>query len=205
MKCPFCGNDISNNTVYCPSCGQTVQNASNEASVNNYWKDNNAAITKADKDQKAREAHLISENRKQRSATFMRLVLVVSILAALVLIVLVKNANNQKTLEAIHQSMIGNEYYDTSEGSYWVGASMDRRVVTITDEDTLKFVEGYYRSYTNSQGTTSWEEKEIYRTDTFSYELSISFWGEVTIHFAGAEFEVYIRDDDGTVWRINMY
>ena len=62
MKCPFCGNDISNNTVYCPSCGQTVQNASNEASVNNYWKDNNAAITKADKDQKARERASLSAN-----------------------------------------------------------------------------------------------------------------------------------------------
>lgn len=205
MKCPFCGNDISNITMFCPSCGQAVQKSSNESSVNDYWKDNNTAITKADKDLKEREAHLISEKNKRISATFMRLLLIIFILAAFVLFVLGKNVNNQNTLEDIHQSMIGEEYYDASEGFYWVGSSMDCRVVTITDEDTLKFVEGYYSSYTNSQGTTSWEEKEIYETNTFSYNLSISFWGDVTIHFAGAEFEVYINEDSGAVWGIDMY
>lgn len=206
MNCPFCYKEVAESTVFCPHCGQTIsQTSSSSASFNSYWKDNNDAAQKVNSKQKAQAAQIASDKNKRRSATLFRFIFVCAVICAIILFVVVKNANNQKALEFAHESMIGEQYGDTSEGSYWVGSSLDRRVVTITDDDTLEFVEGYYRSYKNDQGTTSWEEKEVYRTDTFSYELSISFWGEVTIHFAGAEFEVYINEDDGSVRGINLY
>ena len=205
MKCPFCNNDMADSIVFCPHCGQAIsQTSSSSTSFNSYWKDNIEAAQKTNSKQKAQAAQIASAKSKRRSATFFRFIFVCAVICAIVLFVVTKNASNQKALEFAHESMIGEQYGDTSQGSYWVGSSLDRRVVTITDENTLKFVEGYYRSYTNSQGTTSWEEKEVYRTDTFTYELSISFWGDVTIHFAGSEFEVYINDD-GSVRGIDLY
>lgn len=206
MKCPFCGNEVENTSTFCPSCGQAItQTTHNATSVNNYWSDSNDVVSKADKAQKERAAKLATEQSKRRSSALLRVILVASILAALVIVVIAKNSSNQKALEYAHSSMIGEEYGDTSEGSYWVGSSLDRRVVTIIDDSTLKFVEGNYRSYMNDQNNVCWSVNEIDRTDTFSYELSISFWGEVTIHFAGAEFEVYINEEDGSVRGINLY
>ena len=206
MKCPFCGNEVENVSTFCPNCGQAItQTTHNTTSVSNYWNDSNDVVSKADKAQKERAAKLASEQSKRRSSALLRVILVGSILAALIIAVVAKNASNQKALEYAHNSMIGEEYGDTSEGSYWVGSSLDRRVVTIIDDNTLKFVEGNYRSYMNDQNNVCWSVNEIDRTDTFSYELSISFWGEVTIHFAGAEFEVYINEDDGSVRGINLY
>lgn len=206
MKCPFCGNEVENTSTFCPSCGQAItQMTHNTTSVNSYWSDSNDVVSKADKAQKERAAKLANEQSKRRSSALLRVILVGSILTALIIAVIAKNSSNQNALEYAHNSMIGEEYGDTSEGSYWVGASLDRRVVTIIDDNTLKFVEGNYRSYMNDQNNVCWSVNEIDRTDTFSYELSISFWGEITIHFAGAEFEVYINEEDGSVRGINLY
>lgn len=206
MKCPFCGKEVENTSTFCPHCGQAISQTTHNATlVNNYWNDSNDVVSKADKAQKERAAKLATEQSKRRSNAFLRVILVASILVTLVIIVIAKNASNQKALEYAHSSMIGEEYGDTSEGSYWVGSSLDRRVVTIIDDNTLKFVEGNYRSYMNDQNNICWSVNEIDRTDTFSYELSVSFWGEITIHFAGAEFEVYINEEDGSVRGINLY
>lgn len=206
MKCPFCNKEVAEATIFCLHCGQRIlQTSSSSASFNSYWKDNNDAAQKIDSKQKAQEAQNVSDKNKRRFATFCHVIFVCAVICVIILFVVVKNINNQKALEVAHKSMIGEQYGDINANSYWVGSSLDRRVITITDENTLEFVEGYYRSYQNDQGTTSWEEKEVYRTDTFLYELSISFWGEVSIHFAEAEFEVYINKDDGSVRGVNLY
>lgn len=208
MKCPFCNKEVAESTVFCPYCGQTIsQTSSSSASFNSYWKDNNDAAQKVNSKQKAQAAQIASDKNKRRSATIFRFIFVCAVICAIILFVVVKNANNQKALEVAHESMIGEQYEDWKDPYWdWVeSSSAERRVVTITDDDTLEFVEGDYSSYKNDQGIISWEEKEIYKTDTFSYELSISFWGEVTIHFSGEEFEVYINEDDGSVRWIKLY
>ena len=50
----------------------------------------------------------------------------------------------------------------------------------------------------------SWSENEIYETATYAYDLSISFWGKVSILINGETYEVNL-DDDGSVRSINFY
>lgn len=118
--------------------------------------------------------------------------------AAIVCMVLAKIANNEKKLQAIHEIMIGETYDDVRENAYWVGESCDRRVATITGYGSLDFEEGNYKSYTDSAGNTAWRTNEIYRTATYSYELSISFTGKIYMHVGGGKFEVELTEE-GTV------
>ena len=134
MKCPFCGNKVENTSTFCPNCGQAItQMTHNTTSVSNYWSDSNDVVNKADKAQKERAVKLANEQSKRRSAALLRVILVGSILAALIIAVIAKNSSNQNALEYAHNSMIGEEYGDTSEGSYWIGLSLDRRIVTFID------------------------------------------------------------------------
>lgn len=205
MKCPVCGKELDEKTIFCPNCGQAIsQPDTSSASFNSYWNENNAASQKHITEQKEKAAEVLSEIRKKRTATFFRFVILCIAICVIALFAVVKNSNNKQALSAAHESMIGKTYSDTSASSFWVGDSCDRKIVTITDEETLEYTKGNYRSHMSESNKLSWSENEIYETATYAYDLSISFWGKVSILINGETYEVNL-DDDGSVRSINFY
>ena len=76
MKCPVCGKELDEKTIFCPNCGQAIsQPDTSSASFNNYWNENNAASQKHITEQKEKAAEVLSEIRKKRTATFFRFVI----------------------------------------------------------------------------------------------------------------------------------
>ena len=205
MKCPVCGKELDEKNIFCPNCGQAIsQPNTSSASFNNYWNENNAASQKHVTEQKEKAAEALSEIRKKRIATFLRVVILSIVICVIVLFVVVKNSNNKKKLSAVHESMIGKTYNDTSASSFWAGDSCDRTIVTIIDEEMLEYTEGNYRSHLSESNKLNWIENEIYETATYTYELSISFFGKISILINGETYEVN-QDDDGSVKNIVFY
>lgn len=205
MKCPYCKSEITDGELFCPVCGQSISAKSlGVQSTQAYWAEYEKKVDKDISHARSVKAQTKSKNRKARNATVVCVALCCAIIAAIVCMVLANISSNEKKLEAIHIIMIGETYDDVRENAYWVGESCDRRVATITDFDTLEFEEGNYKSYTDSSGNTAWSTNEIYRTATYSYELSITFTGKIYMHVGGGKFEVELTED-GAVWAIRFY
>lgn len=205
MKCPVCGKELDGKTIFCPNCGQAIsQPDTSSASFNSYWNENNAASQKHITEQKEKAAEVLCEIRKKRTATLFRFVILCIAICVIALFAVVKNSNNKQALSAAHESMIGKTYSDTSASTFWVGDLCDRKIVTITDEETLEYTKGSYRSHMSESNKLSWSENEIYEKAAYAYDLSILFLGEVSILINGETYEVNL-DDDGSVRSINFY
>lgn len=205
MKCPVCGNKLDEQNIFCPNCGQAIsQSDTSSASFNNYWNGHNAASQKHITEQKEKAAEVLSGIRKKRTATFFRFVILCIAICVIALFAVAKNSNNKQALSTAYESMIGKTYSDTSASTFFVGDSCDRKIVTITDTKTLEYTKGNYRSHLSESNKLSWSENEIYETATYAYDLSISFWGKVSILINGETYEVNL-DDDGSVSSINFY
>lgn len=213
MKCPVCGKELDEKTIFCPNCGQAIsQPDTSSASFNSYWNENNAASQKHITEQKEKAAEVLSEIRKKRTATFFRFVILCVAICAIVFFVIAKKIYNQQVLTTVHESMIGKTYSDEiniAAKSWWIiepGESYDRLIVTIIDTETLEYTKGNYRFHLDSVDgdyKTSWSENEIYETATYPYDLAISFWGKVSILIDDEIYEVEL-DDNGSVSSINF-
>lgn len=205
MKCPICGKKLEEIATFCPNCGQNISHFdTSSASFNNYWNENNMASQKHIFEQKEKEAEALSKIRKKRMVKLTRFAIICIAICVVVLFALVKNSNNKQILSVVHESMIGQKYSDTSDYAFFVGDSCDRIIVTILDEETLEYTEGNYRSHMSESNKLSWSENEIYETATYTYDLSISFWGKVSILINGETYEVTLNDD-GSVYSIIFY
>lgn len=213
MKCPVCGKELEEKTIFCPNCGQAISQPDiSSDSFNSYWNENNVASQKQITAQKEKAAEVLSEIRKKRTTRFFRFVILCVAICAVALFIIIKNSNNRQTLSAAHESMLGKTYSDEiniAAKSWWIiepGKSYDRLIVTIIDSETLEYTKGNYRFQLDNiddHYKTTWNENEIYETTTYSYELSISFWGKVSILINGETYEVNL-DDDGSVRSINF-
>ena len=208
MECPFCKKDINESAIFCPNCGQLLENNLRFQSVDNYWDDINTKTKKEIENHEREIYEKKKSKRKVRAKKFFKVffVCLVILILSCTVYVLIKNHNtkNANKLNHINESMIGHTYSETSLGAFSVGESLDRRIVTIIDNDSLTFLEGNYRSYLDDQNKLNWNENEIYQNETYSYELSISFFGKVNIYINGKEYEVNIDDDD-SVSSIDLY
>lgn len=205
MKCPYCKNEINDSERFCPICGQSLSKQVNEnLSTQVYWEEYQKKTSSDISYTKTIAAQTKSHNRKARNATVTCVALCCAVIGAIILLVMLRINSNNSKLAAVHESMIGETYDDVRENAFWVGESCDRRVATITGCSSLDFEEGNYKSYTDSAGNTAWRTNEIYRTATYSYELSISFTGKIYMHVGGGKFEVELTED-GSVWAIRFY
>lgn len=63
MECPFCKKDINESAVFCPNCGQLLENNLRFQSVDNYWDDIN---TKTKKEIENHEREIYEKKKSKR-------------------------------------------------------------------------------------------------------------------------------------------
>ena len=64
MICPYCNNEISDDTQFCPKCGQTIIKKNDfEETSSGYWNKMRKEVVKNDKQRIAAEKENIKERR----------------------------------------------------------------------------------------------------------------------------------------------
>lgn len=205
MRCPYCNCELSAESKFCDKCGQELRTVADSSQTSkNYWEDYQKKVEKEVLLDREMVAQTKKQNRKARNATIICITICLAILAAIAFLIVSKNKANKKILENIHEQMVGQEYDDSEDNILWHGDDTDRCIITILSEDQLEFIEGNYKMLLDDDNHITWTENEIYRKETHTYSLSISFFGKVSIAIQGRDYEVEIWDD-GSVRMIHVY
>ncbi len=174
-----------------------------------YWQENNEIAKKENAKWKSDEKKRVAENRKKLASGSFKLVLWLLIFVSAAMFVMYRKAENRKTLEAVQAGMIGQTYSDLDSQIYFGGEEHERKIVTITDENMLKYTSGSYKAHVfkNSDGKwgSDWERVSVYDNElAYPYKLKISLLGKVTIEIDGETYKVSLKDDK-TVEDIYFY
>ena len=205
MKCPYCKNEVNDSELFCTVCGQALSGQThNGKSTQVYWEEYQKKSDKEVSHSRVMTELTKKQNRKARNAIFICVFICCAILCTIAILIISKNMTNKKVLEDIHEQMIGKVYYDSEDNILWSGDDTDRCVITILDQDQLEFIEGNYKMRLDSGNHMTWTENEIYQNETYTYSLSISFFGKVFITIQGEKYEVDVWDD-GSVNMIHIY
>lgn len=204
MQCPYCGETINTNVQYCPKCGQSLETARNDKATDSYWEqvgNDNSANTK---EKNEREARFVSEQKAQLRKKLITAIFVAAAILIVIITVNSINKTNQAKLSGYYQSMIGNTYSDSNKGMFTYGESVERRLVIIQDDSTLKYQEGTYIARQNSSGHGfTWAENNVSSPVTYEYTLSIGLTGKVKLNFNNRSCPVYLEEDK--VRSIDLY
>ena len=211
MICPYCKKECSSNVDFCPNCGQQIISSNRDGSskVDGYWKEVNKSAAEEQTRYQTAAAQEARETRAKRNKVLLAIIVlaVISLLA----VVLISNhsQNNAQKLQFARDSMIGETYSDHDGGfALFNGDKKNRIIVEILDGNNLKYSRGNYtfrlKETTSGGHSISWTENDIYETATYTYELSISFFGEMTITINGDTYDISVSDD-GTVSGIIFY
>lgn len=131
MICPYCNNEISDDTQFCPKCGQTIIKKNDfEETSSGYWNKMRKEVVKNDKQRIAAEKENIKEKRKRRNKICVGIISVLGIVAIGIFVgsglkekadivssgVTTENENNEK--QSIEKSST-NTTADTYDLSVW--------------------------------------------------------------------------------------
>lgn len=211
MICPYCKKECSPNAEFCPNCGQSIlsSNGDGGSKVDGYWQE----VNKSTAEDQTRYQTAVAKEAKETRVKRNRIILSIIVLAviSLVAVVLISShsQNNAQKLKFAQNSMIGETYSDHDGGfALFNGDKNNRIIVEILDNNKLKYSRGNYTfrlKETASGGhSISWTENAIYEAETYTYEMSISFFGKMTITINGKTYDVSVSDD-GTVSGIVFY
>lgn len=211
MICPYCKKETSTDVDFCPNCGQMIlqSKVDGTSKVDGYWQE----VNKSTAEDQTRYQTAVAKEAKETRAKRIRIILSIIVLAiiSLVAVVLISShsQNNAHKLQFAQNSMIGETYSDHDGGfALFNGDKKNRIIVEILDHNKLKYSRGNYTfrlKETASGGhSISWTENEIYEAETYTYQLSISFFGKMTITINGKTYDVSVSDD-GTVSGIVFY
>lgn len=215
MRCPFCKRNIGTSEIFCPYCGQTIKDSSDNTDyTNKYWREVNA-LNNANENERLRAIRRAKAEAQARTASITRKITIATALIAIVvvavsLVIFQLNTHSQKKLEIVRADAIGNTYSDTSGSSVmWHGDERVRVTVTFINENTLTYTRGSYTLHISSKEgggyLTEWSQNEIYETNDYEYTFSTSLFGKITLEFNEKRYDVKIDDDDGTIYSIEFY
>ena len=195
MICPYCKKEVQLEDVFCPECGQIVQNSGKQERSDAYWKVINREDTerfrtdKSYNDEMKRSRSLL-RNKKAVAAAVLLLVIGVVCLCTFrymqfndQMIAEVRSNLIGKTMTATsnHMEGLGSIYYE-----YWQ--------LTFLSDGTVRY------AYIETAGPAESDEKPKYQ-GTYSYTISRSLTGKYTILVDGATYELEVSGDN-VPWRI---
>lgn len=127
MNCPFCGKEITDNSVFCPECGQSLTNSKQSENVNEYWAKVQQENKKAETEHKEEIKKIEDEKKSKRHMFLVGLLICAIVVGIAVYVGVVAPAN--KYNNAISQYNSGNyaeskalflELDDYKDSTEWV-------------------------------------------------------------------------------------
>lgn len=190
MKCPYCNKEISDTSIFCPECGQSVNQEQKSSASENYWS------TVANDDKKRNQEYLKSATRQRSEANTQktkRLAVFISLIAliavALFATVSITNANNAE-LEAVKANLPGKELkcsYSQTEAGFWIHYYY--YTLKFNSDGTLN----YY--YLTTVGPAEKDEVPTLK-GTYTYTITRNILGDYFITFGNESFTMTVSDDN---------
>lgn len=177
--------------------------------VDGYWHEVNKSAAENQTRYQNAVAKEVKEIKAKRQKIILSIIAFAVIAVLTVVFVVSHNQSNTQKLQFAQDSMIGETYSDHDGGfALFNGDKKNRIIVEILDDNRLKYSRGnntFRLKETASGGhSISWTENDIYETATYTYDMSISFFGKMTITINGDTYEISVSDD-GTVSGIIFY
>lgn len=190
MKCPYCNKEISDTSIFCPECGQGVNQEQKSSTSENYWN------TVADDDKRRNQEYLKTATRQRSEANAQKtkkLAVIISVIAlvaaALFVTVSITNANNAE-LEAVKANLPGKELkcsYSRTETGFWIHYYY--YTLKFNSDGTLN----YY--YLTTVGPAERDEVPTLK-GTYTYTITRNILGDYFITFGGESFTMTVSDDN---------
>ena len=189
MNCPYCNKKISDDTKFCPHCGQTVS-VSSSKSVENYW----STVNKEDKQRSAEYGAVIDEKARiantRRTKAIVTAVIIIAVVAGVIFGFVNLQNSGEKTLSEVKAKLPGESFTYTSsqmESGFWIHYYYYR--LDFKDDGQLDYY--YLTTVGPKESDDSFELR-----GTYSYNISRSIFGKYSISFAGESFELKVSEDD---------
>lgn len=189
MKCPYCNKQISDNTQFCPHCGQSVSIIKSNNSVDKYWNE----VNKEDVKRSAQYGAVMSEKDKiandRRTKTIVTTVLVIIFLLGGIIWFISIQSNSNAKLEEVKQQLPGNTYtcsYSQTESGFWIHYYYYK--LEFKDDQV-----DYY--YLTTVGPP--EDGEDYElVGTYNYNVTRSMFGKYVINVNGKSFTLEVDEEE---------
>lgn len=190
MNCPYCNKQISDNTQFCPHCGQTVSNGNNSNKVNSYWD----KVNQEDKKRSSEYGAVMKEkaqikNSLRAKAIIIAIVIIGVAVAGIIAFVNIQADSSQK-LEQVKKELPGNTYdcsYSQMEAGFFIHYYFYK--LKINNDGTLDY---YYLTTVGPKD----EDDEYELKGTYSYEVSRSIFGKYEIKTNGESFTLNVDDEN---------
>lgn len=190
MKCPYCNKEISDTSIFCAECGQSIKQEQKSSTSENYW-------SMVVNDDKCRNQEYLKTATRQRSETntqrTKRLAVIISLIAlvavSLFAAVSITNANNTE-LEAVKSNLPGKELkcsYSQTEAGFWIHYYY--YTLKFNSDGTLN----YY--YLTTVGPAKKDEVPTLK-GTYTYTITRNILGDYFITFGNESFTMTVSDDN---------
>lgn len=190
MICPYCNKEIDDGLRFCPECGQEITDNSGEAISNLYWNAIDKEENERERQYRKKMEHNQKKEREKRQESMIRTVIAAAAILAIICGFLqIHNyqitmtgqiaerlAGKKFTAHASHMEGLGNIYHE-----YWQ--------LTFKDNHSLEY------AYIKTLGPREKDEQPVYK-GTYSYRLSMSIFGNYTVHANGATYKLEVNKDN---------
>lgn len=190
MKCPYCNNEISDASIFCPECGQSVNKEQHTTTSENYWS------TVANDNEKRNQEYLKTATKQRKEANTQKtkkMAVVISLIAivavSLFVAISITNANKAE-LEEVKTNLPGRELkcsYSRTEAGFWIHYYY--YTLKFNSDDTLD----YY--YLTTVGPVEKDEVPTLQ-GTYTYTITRNILGDYFITFDNKSFTMKISDDN---------
>lgn len=160
--------------------------------------------------QRERYAAELNAREKKKKAKITAIILFSSVAAivVMVMIAIFSASSNEEKLSMAAESVIGKTYEDIIEvpsGTLFGPYHPEIKVLSFNDDGTVD----YSHSVGNYTVGSNYEIVNTYESGTFRYEMTVDFFGRITVHVyrtSGAEYTFSVKTKhDGTVSDIELY
>ncbi len=190
MKCPYCNKKIADTSIFCPECGQSVNQEQKSSTSESYWS------TVANDGKRRNQEYLKTAMRQRSEANAQKaktLAVIISLFAliavALFATVRITNTNNAE-LETVKVNLPGKELkcsYSQTEAGFWIHYYY--YTLKFNSDGTLN----YY--FLTTVGPAEKDEVPMLK-GTYTYTITRNILGDYFISFNNESFTMTVSDDN---------
>ncbi len=190
MRCPYCNKKISDTSIFCLECGQSIKQEQKVSTSETYWNTIANDDRKRNQEYQKTAMRQRSEANTQRTKTLAVIIVLISlVVVSLFAVVSITNANNAK-LEAVKATLPGKELkcsYSQTEAGFWIHYYY--YTLEFNSDGTLD----YY--YLTTVGPAEKDEVPTLK-GTYTYTITRNILGDYFITFGGESFTMTVSDNN---------